>query len=210
MTQAIPTSLFLDWLFLAVLSPLLHHVILNVFVDQGYQTRISHIVAGQKGPHIPEKSVYRTDSEPSTWLEATLNSLSWRGTVWILGMGGVDIWWPEVKDCWIDHNTFPLPPGLPPRHTNISNIPWKLKWTWDWVLASEKWGEATGTTSVIKRIDKKQTCLSSPRPHLLPEYRSFHRPSRGQSLRLERPWVLELEGHLPRKMPALDGNLSKK
>lgn len=63
---------------------------------------------------------------------------------------------------------------------------------------------------MIKWIDKKQTYLSSPCPHLLPEYRAFHGLSRGQSLRLERPWILELEGHLPRKMPASDSNLGKK
>ena len=56
----------------------------------------------------------------------TLNSLPWRGTVWILGMGGVDIWWSEVKDC-CDHNTFPFPPGLPPRHTNISQYSLEVK-----------------------------------------------------------------------------------
>lgn len=61
------------------------------------------------------------------------------------------------------------------------------------------------------KVDRKETDMPlQSLSHLLPEYRAFHRPSRGHSLRLERPWVLELEGHLPRKMPALDGNLSKK
>lgn len=143
----------------------------------------------------------------------------WR-QLWILSLGEeqCEFWvWGEwifgdqkwkIAELITTHFLFLL--GFLLDMQTFPNIPWKLKWTWDWVLASEKWGEATGTTSAIKQIDKKQTCLSSPRPHLLPEYRSFHGPSRGQSLRLERLWVLELEGHLPRKMPALDGNLSKK
>ena len=119
------------------------------------------------------------------------------------GYGGVDIWWPEVKDCWIDHNTFPFPPGLSPRHTNISQYSLEVKvdmglgFGW-WKVWGSNWDH------FCDKVERKETDMPlQSLSHLLPEYRAVHRPSRGQSLRLERPWVLELEGHLPRKMPAL-------
>lgn len=145
------SSLFSQWEFLLQLCCPYSTMGFCVFVGWGCQTRRSHIHAWWKDC-TPLRNLWAGWTWSwAQWLDATLDCLSWGGIVCILyGKNryfGTRSWECD-KDCCIHQNTFPFPPGFPPKQHFPASLAvksghvtefWLLESEWKWFTSLLWW-----------------------------------------------------------------------